>query len=158
MIELRYQEQKDLNNFNDLLRLCKKPRTSPQLEYLTDSDSSTIRYKCNELVKFGYMTKEKVTAHAVKYSKSYNTPGTPWKTEFDAMATKTVVKNLLTHWGFLSVEIMQSMNDDDVDVAEKVRDHIATNGNRKDMSFENVPDADVAEEHHSFSDNGGPGF
>jgi len=115
----------------------------------------------NGFSKTLYMTKEKVVAHASKYSKSYNTAGTPWKTEFDAMATKTVVRNLLTHWGFLSVEMMQSMNDDDMDVAEKVRDHIATNANRKDMSFDNVPEAEMASEMNGndFSNNGaGPGF
>jgi len=116
----------------------------------------------NGFSKTLYMTKEKVTAHAMKYSKSYNTAGTPWKTEFDAMATKTVVKNLLTHWGFLSVEIMQSMNDDDIDVSEKVRSHIATNANRKDMSFDDVAEAEMAGADmngNDFSNNGsGPGF
>lgn len=114
----------------------------------------------NGFSKTLYMTKERVVAHASKYSKSYNTAGTPWKTEFDAMATKTVVRNLLTHWGFLSVEMMQSMNDDDMDVSEKVRDHIATNANRKDMSFENASDAVMADEvnNNGYSENGGPGF
>lgn len=115
----------------------------------------------NGFSKTLYMTKEKVTAHAQKYSKSYNTAGTPWKTEFDAMATKTVVRNLLTHWGFLSVEMMQSMNDDDMDVSEKVREHIAVNANRKDMSFENVNEAELAEkgyEEYDTNNAGGPGF
>jgi hypothetical protein len=80
MLELRYQEQKDLTNFNDLLRLCKKPRTSPQLEYLTDLDSCTIRYKCNELVKFGYMVKDKVRMG--KYQQIQNLY-TTLKPEFD---------------------------------------------------------------------------
>lgn len=112
----------------------------------------------NGFSKTLYMTKEKVTAHAVKYSKSYNTAGTPWKTEFDAMAIKTVVRNLLSHWGFLSVEMMQSMNDDDIDVSEKVRDQIATNANRKDMSFENTPEAEMSVDENGFTDNGQPGF
>jgi len=114
----------------------------------------------NGFSKTLYMTKDRVIAHATKYSKSYNTAGTPWKTEFDAMAIKTVVRNLLSHWGFLSVEMMQSMSDDDMDVSEKVREHIATNANRKDMSFGNTPEAEMAVDETGFVDNsgGGPGF
>ena len=58
----------------------------------------------NGFSKTLFMSKEKVTAHAAKYSKSFSSQYSPWKTEFDAMAIKTVLRNLLTHYGQLSIE------------------------------------------------------
>ncbi|MBP7398207.1 MAG: recombinase RecT [Chitinophagales bacterium] len=83
-----------------------------------------------------YMSKEKVQAHAAKYSKSYNTQYSPWKTEFDAMAIKTVLRNLLSHYGFLSVEMVNAFDNDEQDVADKVQEEIKSNANSKNMGFE----------------------
>ncbi len=44
---------------------------------------------------FVVWSKEKVEAHAKKFSKSYNQPSSPWKGHFDAMACKTVLLDLL---------------------------------------------------------------
>lgn len=55
-----------------------------------------------------YWSKEKVKKHAKKYSKTYS-EGTfsPWNDEdqFDAMAKKTVLKNTLSKWGIMSIEL-----------------------------------------------------
>jgi recombination protein RecT len=91
----------------------------------------------NGFSKTLYMTKEKVTAHAAKYSKSYSYAGSPWKTEFDSMATKTVLTSLLKHWGYLSVEMITAIeNDVDQDEADKVMQEIRGNANRRDMGFQ----------------------
>lgn len=90
----------------------------------------------NGFSKTLYMSKEKVTAHAAKYSKSYTYNGSPWKTEFDAMAIKTVLRNLLTHYGYLSVEMANAIETDtDQDAADKVLDEIRGNANKKEMGF-----------------------
>lgn len=99
----------------------------------------------NGFSKTLYMTKEKVLAHAQKYSKSYAQQFSPWKTEFDAMATKTVVRGLLGHWGYLSVEMVDAMNDDE-DVADKVNKEVKQEGNKKNMSFEGVQEAETVNE------------
>lgn len=56
-----------------------------------------------------YWSKLKVNAHALKYSQAYKsgTGMTPWKDaeQFHEMAKKTVLKNTLSKWGPLSVEI-----------------------------------------------------
>lgn len=52
-----------------------------------------------------YWSKEKTLAHARKYSKSFNSQNSVWKSDFDAMATKTVLRNLLSHFGYMSVEM-----------------------------------------------------
>jgi recombination protein RecT len=54
-----------------------------------------------------FMTKEEVIGHAKKFSKSF-TNG-PWKTDFDRMAEKTVLKLLLSRFGPMSIEMNQAM-------------------------------------------------
>lgn len=56
--------------------------------------------------KIVYWPKSKVEAHARKYSQAYakQKKDSPWFTQFDAMALKTVVKASLTKWGIMSVE------------------------------------------------------
>ena len=41
------------------------------------------------------MSKEDVTRHAQKYSKSYNKSDSPWRTSFDEMAKKTLLRRVL---------------------------------------------------------------
>lgn len=55
--------------------------------------------------KYLYMTVEQIRNHAKKFSKSYGNPHTPWTTNFDGMALKTVTKLLLSKYGILSVEM-----------------------------------------------------
>jgi len=89
----------------------------------------------NGFSKTLYMPVDKIESHAKKYSKSYNLQFSPWKTEFPAMAKKTVLRGLLGHWGILSVEMISSISDDDKDVAETVQKEIKTNSNKKTIGF-----------------------
>lgn len=75
----------------------------------------------NGFSKTLYMTKEQVLAHAKKYSKSYSQDYSPWKVEFNAMAIKTVLRNLLSHYGYLSVEMISAMDSDSADTDERDR-------------------------------------
>jgi recombination protein RecT len=67
----------------------------------------------NGFSKTLYMTKERVLSHAKKYSKSFEGKNSPWTNHFDEMALKTVLKNLLGHYGFLSVEMMAAFDNDE---------------------------------------------
>ena len=64
----------------------------------------------NGFKKTEYWSKEKVLAHAKRFSKSFNNG--PWQTNFDAMARKTVLKYALNHYGLLSVEMMDAIKND----------------------------------------------
>ena len=46
---------------------------------------------------FEVMSMDDVREHAAKYSKSYNTSFSPWKTNFEEMAKKTVLKRVLKY-------------------------------------------------------------
>ena len=63
----------------------------------------------NGYEKFLYMTVAEVQAHGKKYSKSYHKEKGQWQTEFDRMALKTVLKQLLSHWGILSVDMQHAI-------------------------------------------------
>lgn len=55
----------------------------------------------NGFRKAVYWGKEDIVAHRKRFSKTKS--GSVWDTNFDAMAKKTVVRNLLSKWGILSI-------------------------------------------------------
>ncbi|MBK7215470.1 MAG: recombinase RecT [Bacteroidales bacterium] len=58
------------------------------------------------------MKTEDVEKHGKRYSKSFAYPGSVWKTNFDAMALKTVVKMLISKWGPMSVDMQRAITAD----------------------------------------------
>lgn len=68
--------------------------------------------------KYTYMTVEEAQAHGKKYSKSYGSDHSKWKTDFNAMALKTVVKQGLSKWGPLSTEMQTAIQFDQAAVSE----------------------------------------
>lgn len=67
----------------------------------------------NGFSKCVYWSKEKVQAHAKRFSQSYRSGrGGPWVTDFDQMAMKTVIKSALSKWGILSVEMQTAIIED----------------------------------------------
>lgn len=64
----------------------------------------------NGFTKVVYWPKKQVEAHAKRFSKAYQKgyQSSPWFSDFDSMATKTVIKNAITKWGVLSVEMQKA--------------------------------------------------
>ncbi|WP_164683499.1 recombinase RecT [Streptococcus hyointestinalis] len=68
-----------------------------------------------------FWTKNKVIEHAKKYSKTFDKktgkfkPGTPWDTEFDAMATKTLLKEIISKYTPMSIEMEKAIREDNED-------------------------------------------
>lgn len=58
----------------------------------------------NGFKKTVYWTKQEIELHKRKFSKS----DFGWKKDFDAMAKKTVLRNMLSKWGILSVEMQKA--------------------------------------------------
>ena len=67
----------------------------------------------NGFEKILYMTKEEVEAWGAKYSPSYSSGSTPWKKEFDKMAQKTVLRQLISKYGPMSMEMQTAFEKDD---------------------------------------------
>lgn len=65
-----------------------------------------------------YMSKSDIENHARKYSQSYQYDikrgkrASRWSIDFPAMAKKTVLKQLLSKWGILSVDMQRAIQDD----------------------------------------------
>lgn len=78
----------------------------------------------NGMEKMTYWSKEEIVKHAKKYSKAYGKTHSPWsdKDQFHAMAKKTVLKNTISKWGIMSIE-MQTAQLADQAVQEKEGDY-----------------------------------
>jgi len=66
----------------------------------------------NGYEKTVYWSTEKVRVHANRFSKTFRFNDSTWKSDFDAMAKKTVLKNTLSTWGILSVELQNALKVD----------------------------------------------
>ena len=71
----------------------------------------------NGFKKAMYWSKAKMEAHALKYSMGYRAKKgyTFWEKDFDAMAYKTMLRQIISKWGIMSIE-MQSAIDADMAV------------------------------------------
>ena len=65
-----------------------------------------------------YWSKKKMQEHAKKYSPGYvsdlknNRAWTFWSKDFDAMAYKTMLRQLISKWGIMSIDMMSAMDSD----------------------------------------------
>ena len=66
-----------------------------------------------------YWSKEKMEAHALKYSMGYRAKKgyTFWEKDFDGMAYKTMLRQLISKWGIMSIDLtMQKALESDMAV------------------------------------------
>ena len=67
----------------------------------------------NGFSKKVYWTRKKVESHAKQYSQAFRGGSdSPWNSNFDSMALKTVVKNTLSKWGYLSIDMQAAVEKD----------------------------------------------
>ena len=61
-----------------------------------------------------YWSKKKMEAHALKYSMGYRAKKgyTFWEKDFDAMAFKTMLRQLISKWGIMSIEMQNAIDAD----------------------------------------------
>lgn len=68
----------------------------------------------NGFKKTMYWSREKMEAHALKYSKGYQAKKgyTFWEKDFDAMAYKTMLRQLISKWGIMSIDMQKAYESD----------------------------------------------
>ena len=84
----------------------------------------------NGFEKTVYMTVEQIKAHEKKHRKGQYM-GKGWRDDFDAMARKTVYRNLIGKWGVMSVDYRKT---------EKIDDALTVEGRSYDADGEILPE------------------
>lgn len=92
-----------------------------------------------------YWSKDQVEKHRKKFSKS----DFGWKKDWDAMATKTVLKALLSKWGILSVEMQKAVSEDNDD--RDIKDITDESKEIIDVQESDIIDAQVISEEAGFN-------
>ena len=136
-----------------------------ELEPLNDAErenAKTIGYYAyfeltNGFRKELYWPREQMEEHAKTYSKGYasdlrkHTSYTFWTKNFDAMAKKTLIRQLISKWGIMSVEMQKAYEadmgvldedgtvryvDNEQDIVTEVEAEIAENSNKEEFVVE----------------------
>lgn len=107
----------------------------------TKTDGEVIGYVAyfklvNGFEKYLYMSIKELEGHGAKYSKSYNSKDKYtkeyngiWRTNFDAMAKKTVLKQLISKFGIMSVEMQDAVVKDQQIIDKEGNGEYADNNN-----------------------------
>ncbi len=125
-----------------------------------------------------YWSKEKMKAHAMKYSPGYandlkkGTKWTFWSKDFDNMAYKTMLRQLISKWGIMSIDMATAIDSDmavinedgtkdyvetdegniiDVDAAEKEPDETITDHDTENLQQEQKSDEKKDNNHQDAS-------
>ena len=92
-----------------------------EFEAITDplqrENAETVGYYAMFELNYGltkkmYWSKERMLNHAKKFSKAFNSPSSYWQKDFDAMAKKTMLRQLISKWGYMSTEMQMAFESD----------------------------------------------
>ena len=127
-------------------------RLTGEIEFYDNPEPSTklvgyISYfrLINGFEKALYMTREQINDHAMRYSKTYSSKNesvrknSKWTTDFDAMATKTVLKLLLSKYGILSIDMQTAFKTDQA----VIKDDVINGDIDNNISFPDNPENTV---------------
>ena len=88
----------------------------------------------NGFRKTVYWSREEIEAHRKRFSKS----DFGWKNDYDAMALKTVIRNMLSKWGILSIEMQEAYTKD----IDQETGQVSEQENVIDVPFELMDEGD----------------
>lgn len=94
----------------------------------------------NGFTKSMYWSKETMEEHAQKYSKGYaaHKGYTFWEKDFDGMAFKTILRQLISKWGIMSIE-MQTAIETDMSFKDDVSSQPVYLDNEETQQVEQAP-------------------
>lgn len=127
-------------------------------DFVIQADSKVVGYIAyfrllNGFEKYLYMTVEQLQAHGKKYSQSYKSNkdwvrnSSLWTTNFNAMATKTVLKLLLSKFGILSIEMQKALEADQAIIKTDITEEKSEDGeNKEEFEYpDNAQDVEYTE-------------
>lgn len=85
-----------------------------------------------------YWSRSKMEAHAKKYSKSYSQSSSVWQTNFDAMAYKTMLRQLISKWGIMSIDMVSALDADMAVINEDGTKNYVDNASYTESNKEDV--------------------
>lgn len=92
-----------------------------------------------------YWSKKRMESHALKYSKGYQAKKgyTFWEKDFDGMAYKTMLRQLISKWGIMSIDMITAMDADMTVIREDgSKDYVDST----DLDNAVVIDAEISEQ------------
>ena len=105
----------------------------------------------NGFKKSLYWSRAKMEQHALRYSKGYAAKKgyTFWEKDFDSMAFKTLLRQLISKWGIMSLEMQTALESDDSTIKE--------DGTREYVSGHDIPQfaqeiSDAVEEYADYTE------
>lgn len=158
-------KQGELKSFNPITEECVfEPVLDPNVrEKLPVVGYYAMFTLVNGFQKEIYWSKEKMIEHAKRYSQGYRTDlqkGTQytfWSKDFDAMAEKTMIRQLISKWGIMSIDLQRAYESDmgvlnesgevryvdnhEDDPAEIAATEIANNANAEEIVIDAVGEA-----------------
>jgi recombination protein RecT len=114
--------------------ISQNPLTGFEFDFTKRTSNKVIGYAAyfkllNGFEKTHYMTVEDLTKHGKKFSQTFKTDKGLWADDFDSMATKTVLKLLLSKFAPLSIEMQKATIADQmiVDDADNLKGNYVDN-------------------------------
>ena len=100
--------------------LTEEIKINPIQDELARETAETVGYYAcfeylNGFFKSLYWSKDKMEQHALRYSMGYKAKKgyTFWEKDFDAMAFKTMLRQLISKWGIMSIEMRDAFERDE---------------------------------------------
>ncbi len=110
----------------------------------------------NGFKKTMYWSKAKMESHALKYSQGYKAKKgyTFWEKDFDSMAYKTMLRQLISKWGIMSIDMQSALDSDmgvikedgTVDYVDNVTEESVEDNVVADTTTEEIKSAEVKED------------
>jgi len=117
------------------------PLTGPVFNFEIPASGTPIGYASYFRLKNGfektiYMSIQQLSEHGAAYSKTFENAKGTWKTNFDGMCRKTVLKRIITKYGPMSLEMQKSITAD-----QGVIEDFETGQIKYPDSTQNAPDS-----------------
>lgn len=90
-----------------------------------------------------YWSRQKMEAHALRYSKGYQAKKgfTFWEKDFDSMAMKTMLRQIISKWGIMSIDLQKAYESDMAVIREDgKRDYVEFDEYQEQMIPEQAPE------------------